>query len=301
MLATIDVGSNTIRMLIGKYCDGSIVSPLYYRNIVRLAGDYSVSTGLSDDAMGRALIVLETYQNIIQTKNITGVHIVGTAALRRAVNQKYFLQQVYSSTGFKIDVIDGAQEALLTSSGVLSVIEPSSENLLIIDIGGGSTEVTAIVAGDIRLHESYPLGVVRLSEEYPSVIARQGQIDFVIDQVASKLSGLGLSLHDFELIGTAGTITTLAAINLQLDKYNSELINNHSLSHDWLLSVKQELELLTVLQRECVAGMESGRGDLILPGLQILLAFVDLLQVTSVKVADAGLLEGLFLRHAEGS
>ena len=298
MLAAIDVGSNTIRMLIGSYCDGSIVCPSYNRHMVRLAGDYSDKAGLSVDAMGRALTVLKTYQDIIQSNNVATVKIVGTAALRRAVNQQSFLQQVYASTGFEIDVIDGAQEALLTTTGVLSVVQSGSENLLVIDIGGGSTEITAVIAGEVCLHVSYPLGVVRLSEEYPTSIERQSQIDLVIEQFALELSRHGLVLDTFELIGTAGTITTLAAINLNLDKYDSELINNHLLSYGWLIGIEQKLKLLSMRQRECIAGMEAGRGDLILPGLQILLAFMDLTQVTRVRVADSGLLEGVFLRQA---
>lgn len=295
MLAAIDVGSNTIRMLIGECCDGAIVPHSYHRNIARLAGNFSLETGLSDVARDRVISILELYQKTLISLNITAVHIVGTAALRRAKNRQYFLSQVLAATGFEIEVIAGRQEALLTTVGVLSVCNSSDKNLMIIDIGGGSTEITAIVAGKIQLHESYPLGVVGLCEECSSVTDRQQQIDLIIKQFAEKLRRLDLAAHNYLLVGTAGTVTTLAAIHLQLEKYNPELINNHELSVAWLESVKQKLESMSVLQRESLPGMEQGRGNLIIPGLEIILAFLKLLQLSHLKVVDAGLLEGVFL------
>jgi len=295
MQAAIDVGSNTIRMLVGECYAGSVVSFNSYRDTVRLGGDFSDVTGLSAMSMQRAIATLEIYHNILIEQNISTLRIVGTAALRRAKNCQYFVDQVYAATGFEIEIISGEREACLTAAGVLSVIDSAAESLLIIDIGGGSTELIAIVSNKVRLQKSYPLGVVRLLDEYDNVIERQQQVDLIADQFLMRLNDLNLAHYTWKMIGTAGSITTLAAIDLHLDHYDARLINNHELSTSWLLKLHKKLKVMSVVQREALSGMEPGRGDIIVPGLQILLAFLQQHQLTHLTVADAGLLEGVFL------
>ncbi len=115
-------------------------------------------------------------------------------------------------------------------------------------------------------------------------------------QFVETLKLHGLANNKYHLIGTAGTITTLAAIHLQLKEYNSSLINNHELSVGWLSELQLKLECIPVAERENLIGMEEGRGDLILPGLQIILTLMKQFQPPTLKVADSGLLEGIMLR-----
>lgn len=294
MLAVIDVGSNTIRMLLGDCRKGTIIPHSTHREIVRLSGNFSVQTGLAETAMHRALTTLKSYQSIISSQDVSRVRVVGTAVLRRAENRQAFIDKVLSATGLEIEVIAGAEEARLTTKGVLSGVDPVPESI-IIDIGGGSTELVCLIDGHIRFQESYPLGVVRLCEEYFSDSERQQHIEAVFARFTESLDTLGLANRQYQLIGTAGTITTLAAIHLQLKKYAAKLINNHELSADWLRELQQSLKLISVPEREALTGMEPGRGDLILPGLQILLTLIQQLQFSGVKVADSGLLEGVML------
>ncbi|MFK5926934.1 MAG: hypothetical protein QM483_09915 [Desulfuromusa sp.] len=293
MDAVIDVGSNTIRMLLGDYQNGRLLSPRYCRNITRLSGDFSEQNGLSEAGMCRSLTALKSYKKIISAQQVSQIRVVGTAALRRARNRQTFIDVVYSETGLTIEVIDGAEEALMSTRGALSVISPIPRAAIVIDIGGGSTELACVIDGYIHFQKSYPLGVVRLCEEYSSETDRQQQIDATCKQFAESLAGL--DKFDYQLIGTAGTITTLAAIHLQLEKYDADMINNHEISFSWLKRLQQKLELLSVQEREAVAGMEQGRGDLILPGLQILLALLSLLKLSTLRVSDSGLLEGVML------
>ncbi|MCD6187900.1 MAG: exopolyphosphatase [Desulfuromusa sp.] len=296
MHAVIDVGSNTIRMLLGE-CRNGIISPYsYHREVTRLAGNFSVQTGLAAAAMERALKTLQSYQKIIAAADVSHVRAVATAALRKANNRHTFIARVVAATGLKVEVIAGEEEALLTTRGVLSVIDPTPDNAIVIDIGGGSVELVSIVAGEIRLQKSYPFGVVTLCEDYSSASKRQQPIDTIILQFTQQLQQLDLAGLDYQFIGTAGTITTLAAIHLQLQRYNPELINNYELSVGWLSSLQQKMELLSVSEREALPGMEKGRGDLILPGLQILLTLMQQFQFSKVKVSDCGLLEGVMLR-----
>ena len=299
MHAVIDVGSNTIRMLLGECRNGIIIPHSYHRQITRLGGDFSPQTGLSTAAMQRALTTLQSYQGIIAAADISQVRAVATAALRRAKNRDTFLANVVTATGINIEVIDGEEEAKLTTLGALSVIDPTPEVAMVIDIGGGSTELICIVDGKTRMQKSYPLGVVSLCEGYSSAALRQQPIDAVVYQFIQSLQQLGLAGNNYQFIGTAGTITTLAAIHLQMKEYNHSLINNHELSINWLHKFKQKLELISIPERELIIGMEEGRGDLILPGLQILLSLMQQFKFSTVKVSDCGLLEGLMLQLTE--
>ena len=296
MRAVIDIGTNTIRMLLGDCRNGILAPESYHRQITRLGGDFSPQTGLSAAAMDRALVTLESYQDIIAATGISQIRAVATAALRSAKNRDSFLANVVAATGIEIEVIDGEEEARLTTLGALSVIEPPSEFAIVMDIGGGSTELICIVDGKIRVQKSYPVGVVSLCEGYSSAAQRQQPIDTVILQFIQSLQQVGLAGIEYHFIGTAGTITTLAAIHLQLKKYNHDLINNHVLSRDWLQKFQRELEVISVSEREQMVGMETGRGDLILPGLQILLSLMQQFQFSTVTVSDYGLLEGLMLQ-----
>ena len=295
MYAAIDVGSNTIRMLLGVFHKGAILPYSYHREITRLSGNFSQQHGLSESGIQKSLSTLKSYKKLLSPHAVSHLRVVGTAALRRADNKQYFIDKVFSETGFVIEVIDGAEEALLTSKGALTAIKSSSESTLVVDIGGGSTELACNIDGRIRFQKSYTLGVVRLCEEFSSDIERQQQINAAFAQIADNIKSLGLSGEKYSLIGTAGTITTLAAIHLQLIKYDVAKINNHELSASWLKSIQQKLKLMTAPEREALVGMERGRGDLMLPGLQILLSLMEQLHLTSLRVSDSGLLEGVFL------
>ncbi len=295
MQATLDIGSNTIRMLIGSCADGLLRPSVYERRIIRLGGDFSTAYGLSPAAMARAITTLKDYSAILKGYQAQLLRAVGTAALRRAVNRQEFIEQVWQQTGIRIDVIDGDEEARLTTLGVLSVICPQPENVVIFDIGGGSTEVVCINRGRICAQQSFPLGVVRLAEEYSDHDQRQQAIEATLMAYCSSLRHMFSPSEPLELIGTAGTMTTLAAMDLKLSHYDPVVINNHGLSVAWMAALYHQLEPLSIADREQLPGMEQGRGDLILPGLQLATAIAETFEITQLKVADAGLLEGTFL------
>ena len=294
-VAAIDVGSNTIRMVTGT-CHREQSIPLQYaRKVVRLAGGFTPQSELADASMARAFAALKSFSNNLTTQNITKIRCVGTAALRRATNRQTFSDRLREQTGLDLEVISGAEEARLTAQGVLSVIQPPVEAAVIIDIGGGSTEFICYLDQKIHLQKSYPVGVVRLCEEFPSASARKQEIDWAINDFFSHLEKLDSARQPFQLIGTAGTITTLAAIDLKLTEYNPDVINNHFLSATYLSKLKSTLEGLSAPEREQLTGMEPGRGDLITHGLDIVLALLARYPAPGLIVADAGLLEGVFL------
>lgn len=299
MFAAIDAGSNTLRLLIGTVVDQKVVPYTYQRNICRLAGGFSEGEGLSSEARERTLSVFHHFSKTCRSSGVEKVAAVGTAAFRRAANGEWFARQVARATGLPLKIIDGEKEAHYMALGVLSVLNPAPDHTLIIDIGGGSTELVFCVKGKVFWMQSYPLGVVRLVEDC-STSAEQCKV--IADAVAliqadilSQCDKAGIEPAQLSLVGTAGTVTSLAALDMQMDIYDWKRVNNYSMSYTALLSWHDRLKPLSAMQREALPGMEPGRGDLILAGLDIVLFLMQALKSPLLTVSDFGLLEGLLL------
>lgn len=295
MRAAIDVGSNTVRMLIAEVADGQLIETVYARRITRLAGGLGADGQLALNSMARTLAALKEFRGQLDRHGVEQVRAVGTAALRRASNRSVFLDQVRRATTLSLDIISGDEEARLMTRGLLSVVKPRPRAVLAMDIGGGSTELVCLIDEQIRFQHSYPLGVVTLAENFTAVASRQSAIRDMLKDFFVSLARFGIKAQNLTIIGTAGTVTTLAAIRLELTPYDANAVNNLILKRDWLSGLQTRLEPLSPAQREALIGMEPGRGDLILPGLEIILALLNACGQNRLVVADAGLLEGVLL------
>lgn len=164
MHASIDVGTNTVRGLVGEIRSGLLFPLERYQKITRLGGD--MRGGFLDvSSMSRTLEALVELSSIFEKQGVTKVKAVGTAALRKAANSTDFLKQVKSSTGFEIEILAGDEEARLSAAGVLNGLSSVPERLIIFDIGGGSTEIVLLEHKEVLFQASYSLGVVSLVEE----------------------------------------------------------------------------------------------------------------------------------------
>nr|NIQ95627.1 exopolyphosphatase [Desulfuromonadales bacterium]NIS41823.1 exopolyphosphatase [Desulfuromonadales bacterium] len=250
------------------------------------------------EAMNRTLQALDEFSEAMRDAGTRRVRAVGTEALRKAVNGRdEFAERVEAQTGLALDIIDGEEEARLSAAGVLAALSPQPEQCLIFDIGGGSTEFILVEAGKVRFHKSYPLGVVRLAEgvgraELPSAI------ESILHRFSRDLSAASVSLetgNNLALVGTAGTVTTLAAIDMEMVDYDWRRVNNHQLDRQELDIMYRRLLPLSAEQREEIAGMEKGRGDLIVPGLTIVRMLMEQVGCSRLTVSDFGLLEGVLI------
>jgi exopolyphosphatase/guanosine-5'-triphosphate,3'-diphosphate pyrophosphatase len=295
MKAAIDIGSNSLRMLVGEVVDDQVVPQHYFRHVTRLGGDYDPRTGISAAASARTLSALEIFAQILDRMKPICTRAVATEAVRRAVNGQQFVADALKRTGFTIEIIDGKEEALLSSAGVLAGLKPQPASALIFDIGGGSTEFIVIREGKRLWQKSYPLGVVSLAEAPdPDLVIERVLTMLAVDLRLADLSPL-LAEAGCELVGTAGTVTTLAALDLAMTEYDWQRINNYLLPQATLHTLYKRLLPLPAAERELLPGVEKGRGDLIVHGAAIVLFLMNLLRKEQLRVSDFGLLEGILL------
>lgn len=302
--AAIDVGSNTVRLLIGEIRDRSIVRIHSDRKITRLAEGLRNTGELREENMKRSVAALKTFSLSIAAFGATCVSAVGTSALREAGNSREFVDRAFRETGIKIEVIPGVREAELTEKGVMIGLIGADDASLIIDIGGGSTEWILHKAGphEAPLCGSLPTGVVNLFENFiktdpPSdedVSALNSEIDSRLRLLGPGPRGPG------NLIGTGGTITTLASIDLGLTEYGPERIHSHRIPKDRLYLMRDRLLSLPLSKRRELDGLEPERADLIIPGILLTIRVVELFGFPGLIVSDYGLLEGL-LKEMEDS
>lgn len=300
MRAALDVGTNTVRLLIGEVRGGRIEPFRYFRRITRLGGGFSPSGGLDPAAVQRTFSALREAASLIADAGVTEARGVGTAVLRAAPDGEAFAAAVRAETGIPLEIIPGEEEARLSAMGVRAVLDPMPERCLIMDVGGGSTEFILWEGEGIRFSRSYPVGVVVLSEACADAGEERRRIDEALAAFIRDLRAAGAEIAPpLPLVGTAGTVTTLAALKLRMTEYDWRRVNNLVLTAGELDRLAATLEALSVPEREALPGMEEGRGDLILPGLRIVRSVLDLLGGDRLVVSDSGLLEGVLLAWDE--
>ena len=295
MPAVIDVGSHTIRLLIADLVDESLAVRSYRHVVTHLGRGVAEHHELSDEAMEATLVALESFSATLTTFNQKQVRVVGTEALRVARNRDQFIGQVKQRTGLNLEILNGCEEALTMAQGVLHVLCPSPHKALIFDIGGASTEFVCVDEGKLLFHRSYPIGVVSLCDSTDSQ-ALMERCGYVL-QEDLKACGLwpDVCQNEWSLVGTAGTVTTLAATQMGMTLYRPEEINNFPLRDEQLETLSQRLAPLSCEERERLPGIESGRGETIFAGVLFVRFILSVLRHSEMTVSDAGLMQGVFL------
>lgn len=299
-LASIDVGSNSVRLLVGEVRGGRVLPLLRGRSVTRLAAGIERTGRLSGPGMEATIQALKLYSAEIKSRGATHARAVGTSALREADNAWPFLGRVASETGTKVEVISGEEEARLTARGVLASVRVGA-TALIIDIGGGSTEWMLCEGGEVLRSGTVAVGVVKLLERHlhtdpPSLDelrALEKEADALCGEVLRRVGGL--LRNDAVLIGTAGTATTLASIDLGLEAYDPERVHTHEIPLERLREKARLLISLPLEKRRVLRGLEPERADLIVPGAVLLIKLLEGMGLGSLVVSDHGLLEGILL------
>lgn len=294
-VAAIDLGTNTARLLIAQRAP--LRQLLLKRIITRLGGGFTREHGLSEEAQSRSLAALKEFAAEMERHGAARVRAVATSAVRDAKNGAEFCRRVREETGIELEVIDGHEEAVLTLRGVASILDNKDEDLAVFDVGGGSTEYTLAAAQKPLFSRSLPIGVVRLTEGKDGVAQMEDKIRRELAKLREELAGEGLAerFGGATLVGTAGTATTLAALDLGMTDYDYRKVNNYTLPLERVEALFELLRPLTPQQRLQVPGLEPGREDLIIAGILVVMTTMRVFGFRTFKVSDSGLLEGLIL------
>jgi exopolyphosphatase / guanosine-5'-triphosphate,3'-diphosphate pyrophosphatase len=299
-----DIGSNSFRLLVAKLRNG-LLHPLVHDLVtVRLGEGLGASGLLGSAAMIRAEAALARFAGKARAYRPHSVRACATHALRQAANSRDFLRRAEARTGIRIEVLSGEEEARLALLGALSALPDDRLRfpLVLVDVGGGSTEIICRAAAEIEpLAISVPLGSVGLTEEFGS---DHGAMAEKIRSVLAPV--LGASAHGesgrnpVQLVAAGGTATSLAALALGLKCHDGQRIRNYSLSQGTLRPLLARLAGLSPEKRNGLPGLANGRGEIILAGALILQALQLALGGADLLVSDAGLLEGILLDGANG-
>ncbi len=303
LTAAVDVGSNTIRVLIGSFSEGNLIRVYSDRKVTRLASGLKDTGYLKRENIESSLEALKIVSELIKKYDVREVKAVGTAALRNALNSSDLIERVFKETGIRIEIITGEEEAELTIRGVLLGLELSGPSL-IVDIGGGSTEWVIHDTGKSdgsSYRGSMPVGVVNLFEDFirtdPPSVQELSALEAFTGKYINNLKE-NLSENNIEtFVGTGGTLTTLAAIDLSLSHYEAELVHGHCIGFNRLKEIMDELVSVPLKLRSTVKGLELERADLIIPGIILTIKIMDTFKFDELIVSDYGLLEGLIVRR----
>ena len=294
MAAVIDVGSHTVRLLIADLVGETLVCRHYDHVVTHLGRGVAEHHRLSAPSLTATLAALESFAAILADYNQQQIRVVGTEALRVAQNRHELITLLKERTGLQLEVLESTQEALYMAHGVLQALCPPPQRAVIFDVGGASTEFVCVEQGRLLFQSSYPIGVVSLCDCDDA----QQCMDRCADQLVKDLNRVGLwpavQQSDWVLVGTAGTVTTLAAAQMKMMDYCPEQINNCHLESFQLDALSRRLAPLTCSERELLPGIEAGRGETIFVGVQFVRFLLDLFNCHSMTVSDAGLLQGVF-------
>ena len=298
-LATIDLGSNTVHYLLVEVDGDASWRPVdRHQRVTRLGQGLAASGRLGDAPMARTAAAVVEYAERARGLGASDVLVVATSAVREAANGRDFAAGLTRAAGARVRIVSGEDEARLTVRGVLAGLRDLETPLVVFDIGGGSTEFILWRDGGVLSATSLRLGVVPLAERYPfpgPVVANDyRQLE---GEVRGRLEReIPPAIRDAEivtLVGTAGTVTTLAALDLELDAYEPERVQGHRLTRAAVSRQLARLCALTVQQRANLPCLEPGRADLIVPGVAIAVAAMDCLRAGTLVVSDWSLREGI--------
>jgi exopolyphosphatase / guanosine-5'-triphosphate,3'-diphosphate pyrophosphatase len=305
--AALDLGTNNCRLLIAcPTADGFRVIDSFSR-IIRLGEGISATGRISDAAIARAIGALSICRDKIHSKNASRLRLIATEACRAASNADSFRDQVARETGIGLEVIDRETEASLAVIGCSPLLDPKGRGAILFDIGGGSSELVRIerdpaqpdAAPHIKAWMSIPLGVVTLAEHFGGKVVTAESYAAMVAEVAKHVAPFAAEhagdLGGFHLLGTSGTVTTLAGIHLNLTRYDRRRIDGVWMNMAELTATIDRLLAMSYQQRADNNCVGIDRADLVLGGCAILDAIRDAFPVPRLRVADRGLREGMLV------
>ncbi len=322
--AALDLGTNNCRLLVARpQAHGFRVIDAFSR-IVRLGEGLGATGRLGNEAMARAIEALKVCADKIALRQATRTRLIATEACRAASNGAEFIAEVARQTGIELDIIDQRTEAMLAVTGCASLAAPEAESIIVFDIGGGSTEVIWLDgaaaprgADDapqdqhlpghdptdrIKAWQSLPIGVVSVAERHGGVHVSRAEFEHMVEESAAALADFAAkaapakAARGFHLLGTSGTVTTVAGIHLGLERYDRRQVDGLWMQEHEVVAVMNRLVDTSYEDRSRNACIGHDRADLVLAGCAIYEAIRRAFPSPRIRIADRGLREGLLLR-----
>lgn len=295
-VAAYDCGTNSLRLLIADLApSGELVELVREMRIVRLGQDVDRTGRISEEALARTAAALDEYAPMLEEHRPERIRFCATSAARDATNAADFAAMVRARVGVEPEVITGEEEARASYDGATRTFPDAADPVLVVDIGGGSTELILGDHSGVLAEHSLDIGSVRLTERHlhddpPTA----DQVDAVRRDIDAMLDTCRVDpAQAATVIGVAGTVTTVAAGALGLSSYQRDRIHHAELTVDAVRATVDELVAMTVAQRRALGYMHPGRADVIAAGALILERVLERSRVTSVRVSESDILDGI--------
>jgi exopolyphosphatase/guanosine-5'-triphosphate,3'-diphosphate pyrophosphatase len=289
--AVIDIGTNSCRLFIGEVENQKIIKKiLKIMKITKLGEGVDKTKKLSIEGMDRTVEALKMYRNEIDKYNIKEIKVIATSATRDSENRDEFIERVKKEANLKIDCIDGKKEGTLSFKGAISEF---NTKIMVLDIGGGSTEFILGDSEKISYIESFNIGAVRLNEKFFLEGNRVKEGKEWTDNLLKKLKKY--RNDDFILVGVAGTVTTHVSVLLEMEEYDTNRVHMYNLTKD---EIEKNLKLFltcSLEERKKILGLHPKRAEVIVAGSYLLLWIMDILNKDEIIVSESDILEGLIL------
>ena len=293
--AGIDIGSNSIRLIIAEVENNKIKNIIYQEKATtRLATN---KTGiLAEEPFKKSIDVLAGFRKALDKYNVTKIKTVATSAVREARNGEDFIKAA-KNAGIEISIISGKEEGMLEYLGVCSGFDAGSHPL-ILDVGGGSSEIIYMQENNELHTESHKIGVVKMADMFDFQSGSNEMIEKCRAYIKDFFKNVTIPDNIQSFIATAGTATTLAAIDMEMTEYDFNKVNGYKITKEKVIEILNKVYSTPYSKRLEIKGMDKGREDLIIPGILIILEILNKTNINIITVSDFGLREGAVVRAA---
>ena len=315
--AALDLGTNNCRLLVARPTHDSFRVVDAFSRIVRLGEGLGHQTRLGEGAIRRTIEALKVCRDKMEARGVTRSRLIATEACRAAENGPEFVARAADESGLHLEIVDRETEAHLAVAGCAALADPRAAGVVLFDIGGGSSEIAWLDGPDgvreprarVRAWASLPVGVVTLAERHGGVAVPRAGFERMVAEVAGVLAPFAARAaaapqgRDFHLLGTSGTVTTIAGVHLDLPRYDRRQVDGLWMADDEVTAVIDRLLGMGYALRAANPCIGLERADLVLAGCAILEAIRRAFPAPRLRIADRGLREGILmgLMNADGA
>lgn len=302
-LASIDVGTNSVKLLVADVEDQQIKNILLDMPVItRLGQNLSKDGEILPEAMERTLNAINDFKNKAEDAGAVDVFAIATSAMREAKNSDIFVKMLKEKAGIGLQIVSGEEEAELTFLGACSDYDFQTESLLVIDVGGGSTEFILGQNGNIEDKFSVNIGCVHLTEEFIHTdpidsMEIQKIIHKTISMLYPKLSSISANMRS--LVGIGGTITSLASIHQHIEGFHNIDVHKYVLSKEHIVRLLTYLRRTPLEERRKIQGLQPERADIIVAGAAIFSTIMEILKSQEITISRMGLRYGILIKNAK--